>query len=131
MGDDAPRMIILNIGLAILFLFGICTIIASLFSHIDDLGRVRVGPGRIQSAKDRVDSLKVGVTDMLGNNNLDKELMYRANRDNPIAGIVESLDRAIRNVEREVNRVQDAKERITSRKAGPLYFIVNAYGDGE
>jgi len=127
--DPSIRMIILDIGFLVGFLFGFFTIVASIFTHIDNIGVIRLGDERIAMAEDRLTKLKTSIKDVLGSDSLNEDLLIRANKDNPISQLIESIDNSVKNLEYENTRIIEAKETIAARKIGPLQFVVSLYGE--
>ncbi len=123
------RMVILVFAVAAGFLFGLITIIGSIFSHIENLGRVRLGNERIAAAQVRTKQLKDSIKEVLGDKILNDDILALANKDNPISEAINSLDISIRNEEGEQDRLINAKADIVARKAGPLSFVVSLYGE--
>ncbi len=127
--DTDARTIFLIIVLAFGLLIGVMTIITSIFSHIENLSRVRLGEVRVVDAARRTAQLKDNIKEIFGGKVLTDDILALANKDNPISKAIGSIDSAILNEEYEKNRLIRAKESIIARKTGPLSFVVSLYGE--
>ena len=130
MPTDTVRETVVTVTLFATFAASALTIIGSLFTHVADVGRVRIAASRIDAAQDRVDGLLKNFKEALGAGaELNEELLAKANTDSPIQEMIDRLAAAEYNLESERNRLHHAQETIQARNTGPLRFIVEMYGE--
>jgi hypothetical protein len=110
------------IGIVLGIILTITTVVES-FCHSRDLGNLRAGSAIVKVQEERVERLQLQL------NSIKQQQTAFMNADAPISAIVTELSKATSDLAAEKTKVAQAVVSISTRKAGPMWFVVSMYGD--